>query len=130
MLSRQEIKERAKTNFKANYWPCVGWLLLGGIIAGTVTSGFNFNSFNNLSNSGNTGNFSGAVGARPEFWMIFWAVMAVMIVVMIAVLAIRIFVGTIAEAGIGFFSLKSYNGEKAGGKDLFSGFKKYTHVLG
>ena len=34
MWTNQELKEKAKTAFKANYWPCVGAALLMSILSG------------------------------------------------------------------------------------------------
>ena len=34
MWTNQELKEKAKTAFKANYWPCVGAALLMSFLSG------------------------------------------------------------------------------------------------
>ncbi|MBR6428548.1 MAG: DUF975 family protein [Clostridia bacterium] len=65
-MIRSEIKERAKRNFRANYWLLVGIfavaLLLGAIQGGTPTFSFNVNNFINLdgvsSSIGEDGTFS------------------------------------------------------------------------
>ena len=51
MLSRGEIKTIAKTNFKANYWPCVGWLFLASLIPGSNVNSANFNFSNSFNNN-------------------------------------------------------------------------------
>lgn len=68
-MIRSEIKERAKRNFRANYWLLVGIfavaLLLGAIQGGTPTFSFNFNGIVDLDSLSSSVNEDGTF-SLPE----------------------------------------------------------------
>ncbi len=67
-MIRSEIKERAKRNFRANYWLLVGIfavaLLLGAIQGGTPTFSFNFNGIVDLDSLSSSVNEDGTFSLR------------------------------------------------------------------
>ena len=108
MLPRGEIKANARRALSANYWPMVGYLFLGGIIAACImVIGFIGLYADEVVQIMTTGNF------WPDG----------VYVTMYVISVIGIFFYVLVGAGIQYFSYKVYRGDRPQLGDVFSSFK-------
>jgi uncharacterized membrane protein len=115
-----EIKCKARLKLKENYWACVGWLFLASVLIGLISI---------ISLRESTFDFLYYYLSVPRQIILWLKLISSNSYVIIFLFVFSIFVGNIIDIGTGFFALTSYRGEKAGGKELFQGFRYYSHAL-
>ena len=136
MWTRAELKTRAKTLFKMNYWKAVLAALLLAVLAGGGSSAFSGSSSglsSAITGSASSAAAQGTYAASPQFGLMLAGMLTVFILVAIAIgIAVDILLLNPLEVGIRrFFSRNLY--EKAQIRELAYGFdhsyKNVIHVM-
>lgn len=123
MYSRREIKERAKSMFRARYWPLVGLVLLVSALSGSSIGG-------GISGMANSSNISKQAGNIPlEVWI---AIGTALTIAGIFGLAYVIFAGSVFSVGAAKIGTSAYRGENFGIGDVIHGFRegRYWRCVG
>ena len=119
MWTNQEVKEKARTAFKANYWPCVGVSLLMSVLTGGTT----FSS----SAQGNSSDMQNALeSGQTEVLAGFFITFAI---VSIISLLVKIFIANPVEVG-GYRFFKANIEEPGAPFSLIkTGFQNFGHTF-
>ena len=119
MWTNQELKEKAKTAFKANYWPCVGAALLMSILSGS--------SFMSSGSQGSSTDMQNSLqSAEPA--VIAGIFIAFGVASLIGIL-IKIFLANPVEVG-GYYFFKENTEEPGAPFALIKkGFQNYGHTF-
>ena len=115
---RKQIKANARAALSANYWPCVGILLLGGLLSGFVAIVGSVPTYVSMFNSIAAGTYPyGMETTSPAFSLVSVA---------------GAFVAMFFEVGMSIFAYHVYRGDAPEVGDLFAGFKdgNFGRVLG
>ncbi|MGI6168905.1 MAG: DUF975 family protein [Christensenellales bacterium] len=116
MISRLDIKLRAKQQLSKQYWPCVGWLFLLSLISAllpSVVSGSNIN----------TPFF--VIGNGPFYYVPPTFTLSIVLGFVLSIL-----ITAACTVGISYFGALAYRGESVGANQAFIGFKKPLRSLG
>ena len=119
MWTIEEMKERGKAAFKANYWPCVWVALLMGIFAGG--SGMSYRS-----GAGNTGSGGMQMSFQGDKTAIVVIVAVVAVALLIGLLIKVLIANPIELGGVTFFTRNIEQGPVPF-KTIKKGFENYWH---
>lgn len=115
MISRMDIKLRAKMQFSKQYWPSVGWLFLLTLIDSFLPSITAHGSITTTYIMGSTYQFYVA----PAFTFASFLGMV-----------LSLLVSTACMVGMAYFGAVAYRGETVGANQAFIGFKRPLRSLG
>ena len=119
MWTNQEVKEKARTAFKANYWPCVGISLLMSVLTGGTT--FSSSAQGNSSDMQNALE-SGQTEVLAGLFIAFG-------IVSIISLLVKIFIANPVEVGGYHFFQKNTEEPGAPFGLIKTGFQNYGHTF-
>ena len=121
-MTRQMIKQNAKSALQFRYWPIIGVELIAGALMGGA-SGFSG------SVSGNSSQMKEYM-ENPQFQTIMLAVFGIAAVVSVVGILYTMLFGNVIRVGISRIRLKAYRKESFRIVELFSGLKQYKRIIG
>lgn len=119
-----QIKEKARTAMKAQYWPIVGNELLASILIGGI------GGFSMRFNKSNLNNLRELIGNDAMYGKILGILLGIAATVGIISLLYSFLVGNLIRVGISKIRLSAYAQESFRTENLFSAFKQYGRCVG
>lgn len=121
---REMIKEKARTAFKAQYWPIVGIELLAGILTGGI------GGISMRFNSADLNRLRDAIGNDEAFRRIAAVLMGLVATVGLISLLYTFLFGNVIRVGIAKIRLTAYRQGAFRTEELFFGLKQYGRIVG